>query len=153
VATCLESLVQVPVVGCAQGTIVLEEEILKKYHRIAVVGASANPERDSYKVASYLMECGYHVIPVNPNAQEILGKTSYPGLSSIPEKVEVVDIFRRPEEVVAIIDEAIQIGAKAVWMQEGIINEEAAARARGAGLLVVMDKCMREEHQHLAQNK
>ena len=129
----------------------LEEKILREYRRIAMVGASANPERDSYQVASYLMEHGYHVIPVNPNAQEILGKTSYPDLASIPEQVEVVNIFRRPEEVVPIVDEAIKIGAKVVWMQKGIINEEAAARAKDAGLLVVMDKCMHEEHEHLTQ--
>ena len=129
----------------------LEEKILNEYHTIAVVGASSNPERDSYKVASYLMEQGYHVIPVNPNAQEILGKTSYPDLSSIPEKVEVVNIFRRSEEVMTIVDEAIKIGARAVWMQKGIINEEAAARARDAGLLVVMDKCMHEEHAFYAK--
>lgn len=97
------------------------------------------------------MEHGYHVIPVNPNAQEVLGKTSYPNLSSVPEKVEVVDIFRRSEEVMPIVEEAIKIGAKAVWMQEGIINEEAAAKARAAGLLVVMDKCMFKEHQRLMQ--
>ena len=125
----------------------LEEKILTKYRCIAVIGASSNPERDSYKVASYLMEQGYHVIPVNPNAQEILGKTSYPDLSSIPEKVEVVDIFRRSEDVMPIVDEAIRIGARAVWMQKGIVNEEAAAKARDAGLLVVMNKCMHEEHE------
>ena len=98
------------------------------------------------------MEHGYEVIPVNPNVQEILGKTSYPDLSSIPEKVEVVDIFRKSGEVMPIVEEAIKIGAKAVWMQEGVINEEAAAKARDAGLLVVMDKCMLKEHQRLTQN-
>lgn len=98
------------------------------------------------------MEHGYKVIPVNPNVQEILGKTSYPDLSAIPEKVEVVDIFRKSGEVMPIVEEAIKIGAKAVWMQEGVINEEAAAKARDAGLLVVMDKCMLKEHQRLTQN-
>ena len=131
---------------------ILETKILNEYRTIAVVGASPNPERASYGVASYLMEQGYHVIPVNPNAREVLGKTSYPNLSSVPEKVGVVDIFRRSEEVVPIVEEAIKIGAKAVWMQEGIINEEAAARARAAGLLVVMDKCMFKEHHRLMQN-
>ncbi len=130
----------------------LEAKILNEYRTIAVVGASPNPKRPSHQVASYLMEHGYHVTPVNPNAQEILGKTSYPDLSSIPEKVEVVDIFRRSEKVMPIVDEAIKIGAKVVWMQEGIINEEAAAKAREAGLLVVMDKCMFKEHQRLTQN-
>ena len=132
--------------------IILETKILNEYRTIAVVGASPNPERASYGVASYLMEHGYHVIPVNPNAQEVLGKTSYPNLGSVPEKVEVVDIFRRSEEVMPIIEEAIKIGAQAVWMQEGIINEEAAAKARAAGLLVVMDRCMFKEHQRLMQN-
>ena len=127
----------------------LETKILNQYRIVAIVGVSPNPERPSYRVASYLMEHGYKVIPVNPNAQEILGKTSYPDLSSIPEKIEVVDIFRKSEEVVPIVEEAIKIGVKVVWMQEGVINEEAAAKARDAGLLVVMDKCMLKEHQRL----
>jgi len=126
-----------------------EETILKKYRTVAVVGASNNPERPSHGVARYLIEQGYNVIPVNPNEKEILGKTSYPDLSSVPEKVEVVDIFRRPEQVMPIVEEAIKIGAKAVWMQKGIVSEEAAAKAENAGLLVVMDRCIREEHQHL----
>ena len=128
----------------------VEDEILNNYRTIAIVGASTNPERPSCKVASYLTGHGYNVIPVNPSAQQILGKTAYPNLSSIPEKVDVVDIFRRPEEVMPVIDEAIKIGAKAVWMQEGISNDEAAARARDAGLLVVMNKCMRKEHMRLS---
>ena len=131
----------------------VEEKILKEYRTIAVVGASPNPERASYRIASYLIEHGYHVIPVNPNVQEVLGKTSYPDLSSIPEKVEVIDIFRHSEAVMPIVDEAIKIGAKAVWMQEGVINEEAASKARDAGLLVVMDKCMFKEHSHLTQKQ
>jgi predicted CoA-binding protein len=130
---------------------VVEREILNKCCSIAVVGASANPERPSYQVSSYLMEKGYQIYPVNPKAGEILGRLSYPDLSSIPEAVEVVNIFRRSEDVMPIVDEAIKIGAKAVWMQAGVINEAAAARARDAGLLVVMDKCIREEHQHLAE--
>jgi predicted CoA-binding protein len=129
----------------------LEAKILNEYRNVAVVGLSPKPERPSYRVASYLAEQGYNIIPVNPKAKEILGKTSYPDLSSIPEAVEVVDIFRRPEEVMPIVEEAIKIGAKAVWMQEGIINEAAAARAREAGLAVVMDKCMLKEHQRLAR--
>jgi len=129
----------------------LEKEILNRYRRVAIVGVSSNPERDSYKVASYLMEHGYNVIPVNPNAPEVLGRRSYPDLSSIPEKVEVVDIFRRPEDVMPIVEEAISIGAKVVWMQKGVINEQAAARGREAGLAVVMGKCMREEHEKLTQ--
>jgi predicted CoA-binding protein len=129
----------------------LEAKILKNYRTIAVVGASPKPERPSHIVASYLMEQGYNVVPVNPGARKVLGKTSYPDLRSIPGKIEVVDIFRPSEEVMPIVEEAIEIGAKAIWMQEGIINEEAAARARNAGLDVVMDKCMRKEHIRLAQ--
>jgi predicted CoA-binding protein len=127
----------------------VEAEILTEYCSIAVVGASANAERASYEVTRYLIEQGYQVYPVNPNAKRILGKTSYPDLGSIPEKVEVVDIFRRSEEVMPVVEAAIRIGAKAVWMQTGVINEGAAAKARDAGLLVVMDKCIREQHQHL----
>ena len=101
----------------------------------------------------YLSEHGYHVIPVNPNEREILGMTCYPNLSSIPEKVEVVGIFRRSEAVMPVVEEAIKIGAKAIWMQEGVINEEAAARAREAGLLVVMDNCMRKQHISLMRRR
>jgi predicted CoA-binding protein len=129
---------------------ILEARILSKYRSIAVVGASANPERPSYQIASYLIGEGYQVHPVNPNAREILGRPSYPSLSSIPEKVEVVNIFRRSEDVMPIVDEAIKIGARVVWMQTGVINEKAAAKARDAGLLVIMNKCILEEHQHLS---
>ena len=131
----------------------IENRILREFRNIAVVGLSANSERPSYRIASYLAEQGYNIIPVNPNIQEVLDKTSYPDLSSIPETVDVVEIFRRPEDVMPVVEEAIKIGAKAVWMQEGIVNEEAAARARGAGLLVVMDKCMFKEHQRLIQEQ
>lgn len=131
----------------------VENRILREFRNIAVVGLSANPERPSYRIASYLAEQGYNIIPVNPNTQEVLDKTSYPDLGSIPEKVDVVEIFRRPEDVMPVVEEAIKTGAKAVWMQEGIVNEEAAARARGAGLLVVMDKCMFKEHQRLIQEQ
>ena len=129
----------------------VEARILKEYRSVAVVGASANPERASYQVASYLMEHGYQIYPVNPNAREILGRPSYPDLNSIPERVEVIDIFRRAEDVMPIVGEAIKIGARAIWMQAGVANEEAAAKARDAGLLVVMDKCIREEHQRLTE--
>lgn len=124
----------------------LEYEILNKYRTVAIVGASPNPERPSNIVVRYLREQGYHVIPVNPQAPAVEGMTSYPNLLSIPGHVEVVDIFRSADEVIPIVDDAIKIGARVVWMQEGIINEEAAARAREAGLLVVMDKCMRKQH-------
>ena len=114
-----------------------------------MVGLSEKPDRPSYRVASYLKENGYKIIPVNPEAKEILGEICYPYLSSIPEPVDAVDIFRRAEEVPAIVEEAIKIGANAVWMQEGVINEQAATRAKEAGLLVVMDRCMFKEHQKL----
>ena len=129
----------------------LEEKILKDFHIVAVVGASTNPERASNRVFTYLSQEGYNVIPVNPNVEQISGMKCYPDLVSIPEEVEVVDIFRKSEDVLPIVEEAIKIGAKAVWMQEGVINEEAAARAQDAGLLVVMDKCMRKEHLRISQ--
>lgn len=122
------------------------EEILKNSRTMAVVGLSSNPERPSHIVAAYLKEKGYNIIPVNPGEKTVLGETSYPDLISIPGKVDVVDIFRRSEDVLPIVREAIKIGAKAVWMQEGIKNEDAAAAARQAGLKVVMNKCLRKEH-------
>jgi predicted CoA-binding protein len=129
----------------------IEDTILNGYRSVAVVGLSADPNRPSHKVASYLAQHGYEIIPVNPDAREILGRPSYPDLQSLPQSVEIVDIFRRSEEVMPIVDEAIKIGAKAVWMQEGVINEAAAARARDAGLLVVMNKCMLKEHRRLSK--
>ena len=126
-----------------------KEKILNSSRAIAVVGLSPRPDRPSHRVASYLKEQAYRVIPVNPKAKEILGEVCCPDLSSIPEAVDVVAIFRRSEEVPGITEEAIKIRAKALWMQEGVINEEAAAWAREAGLLVVMDKCMLKQHQRL----
>lgn len=131
----------------------IEEKVLREYRNVAVVGLSPDPEKASYGIAKYLAEHGYNIIPVNPNVQEILCRKSYPDLSSLHEKVEVVEIFRRSEYVIPIIEEAIKIGAKVVWMQEGIVNEEAAARAREAGLLVVMNKCMFKEHRRLIQEQ
>ena len=122
------------------------EDILRNSRTIAVVGLSADPERPSYVVASYLKEHGYKIIPVNPNEKTILRKKSYPDLASIPEKVDIVDIFRRSEDVPPIVREAIKIGAKTIWMQERVINKEAAAEARKAGLKVVMNKCLRKQH-------
>jgi predicted CoA-binding protein len=116
---------------------------------IAVVGISDNPERPSNFVAKFLEEHGYSIIPVNPNLTEWDGKKCYPDLLSIPAKVDVVDIFRRPEAIPPIVDEAIAIKAKAVWMQEGIVNEEAAVKAHEAGLEVVMDRCMKKEYLKL----
>ena len=130
-----------------------EEEILTSSRVVAVVGLSPKPDRPSYGVASYLQGKGYKIIPVNPGAEEILGVPSYPDLSSVPEPVDVVDIFRRSEDVPAIVEEAIKIGAKAVWMQEGVINDEAATRAEKAGLRVVMDRCMLKEHQKLQSGR
>ena len=127
----------------------VEEEILNTSRVIAVVGLSPKPDRPSNSVASYLKEKGYEIIPVNPKAKEILQETCYPDLGSITESIDVVDIFRRSEEVGPIVEKAIKIGAKSIWMQKGVINEEAATRAREAGLLVVMDKCMLIEHQQL----
>ena len=122
------------------------------YKTIAVVGISDNPERPSNSVAKFLEEHGYQIIPVNPNLAEWEGKKCYPDLLSIPVKVDVVDIFRRPEAVLPIVDEAIAIKAKAVWMQLGIINEEAAAKARKAGIEVVMDRCMKIEYNRLKES-
>ena len=124
-------------------------DILEKSKVIAVVGLSPKPERDSHEVAKYLQDQGYRIVPVNPRADTILGEKSYPDLASIPEKVDVVDIFRRSDDVPPVVDQAIDIGAKAVWMQLGIVNEGAAAKAREAGLGVVMDRCMLVEHRNL----
>ena len=125
------------------------KEILLSTKTIASVGLSSNPLKASYGVVAYLQARGYRIIPVNPTATEILGEKAYPDLSAIPEKVDVVQVFRRPEDVPPVVEEAIKIGAKVVWMQEGISNEEAAQAAREAGLQVVMDACMRATHQRL----
>jgi predicted CoA-binding protein len=127
----------------------LMKEILSSAHTIASVGMSPRPERESNVVGTYLKAHGYRVIPVNPTISEALGEKAYPDLASVPEKIDVVQIFRKPEDVPPVVEEAIKAGAKAVWMQEGIVNEEAAARARAAGLQVVMDACMRLSHQRL----
>jgi predicted CoA-binding protein len=125
------------------------DRILRESHVVAVVGLSDDPDRPSFEVAEYLQARGYRIIPVNPNASEILGERTYPDLQKIPDKVDVVGIFRRAEEVPSVVEQAIRIGAKAVWMQEGIVNEEAARQARAAGLLVIMDRCMRKETKRL----
>lgn len=125
------------------------KRILKDYKTIAVVGLSPKEDRPSHNVAKYLKSKGYRIIPVNPNANEVLGEVSYPDLKLIPENVDIVDIFRRSEDVPPVVDEAIAIGAKVVWMQEGIINNEAAERARKAGIEVIMDRCMLKEHMRL----
>jgi len=125
------------------------ENILKESHTVAVVGASPNPDRTSYHVFNYLCQHGYNAIPVNPTAIEVAGKKCYASLSAIPEKIDIVDVFRRSEEVLPVVEEAIKVGAKVVWMQEGVVNGEAEARALAAGLLVVMDHCIMKEHKRL----
>jgi len=124
------------------------KEILTSYKTIAVVGISNKPDRDSYIVAEYLLNQGYKIIPVNPNIDTVLGLKAYPDLISIPEDIEIVDIFRRPEFVDEIVDQAIEKRAKVVWMQLGVINESAAEKARKAGLKVVMNKCIKVEHMY-----
>ncbi|MEQ9617995.1 MAG: CoA-binding protein [Deltaproteobacteria bacterium] len=123
--------------------------ILRENDTIAVVGLSNNWHRPSYFAAKYLQEHGYRIIPVNPGQKEILGEKCYPSLLEIPEPVDVVDIFRRPRDVPPIVEQAIEIGAKVVWMQLGVINGEAAGKAREAGLEVVMNRCMKIEHGRL----
>ncbi len=122
------------------------QRILRRMRRVAIVGASANEVRPSFFVAYYLKRMGYDLTPVNPRYEEILGLPCYPSLSAIPNPPEVVDVFRRPEEVGEIVDEAVAIGAKALWLQFGVINEKEARRAGEAGLAVVMDRCMKIEH-------
>ena len=123
--------------------------ILTDYKRVAIVGLSADWSRPSNFVAKYLLEHGFEVIPVNPKYDEILGQRCYPDLAAIPTPVDIVDLFQRPERVPPFVDAAIDIGAKVVWMQLGIVHEEAAAKARAAGLEVVMDRCIKIEYARL----
>ena len=123
------------------------DEILTESRTIAVVGLSPDPTRDSHRVARYLKETGYRIVPVNPTVHEVLGEKSYPDLKAVPEPVDMVDIFRRSEDVPPVVEQAIQIGARYVWMQDGIVNEEAAAKARAAGIAVVMNNCVMREHR------
>ncbi len=122
------------------------EKILRECRRIAVVGLSSDAYRASYGVAHYMQQHGYRIIPVNPNESTVLGERAYASLADVPEKIDLVDIFRRSEQAGEHVDEAIQIGAKAVWLQEGVIDEAAATRAVDAGLMVVMDRCILKEH-------
>ncbi len=124
-------------------------ELLTKSKTIAIVGCSPKPERDSHQVAKYLKEHGYKIIPVRPAVKEILGEKCYPDLKSIPEPVDIVDIFRKPEAIPPICEEAVEIGAKAVWMQLGLASSKGAKIARDAGLQVVQSKCIKIEHQRL----
>ena len=126
-----------------------EQQIYEESRVIAIVGLSPNEDRPSHRVGGYLKNNGYVIIPVNPAAEKILEEKCYPDLASIAEAVDVVDIFRKSEDVLPIVQEAVRIGAKTVWMQEGVINEEAAEYARQAGLKVVMNRCMLKEHQRI----
>lgn len=121
--------------------------LLREARTIAVVGLSDNPLRPSHGVAAYLQSQGYRIIPVNPEIKGSLGEKAYPSLLDVPEKIDIVDIFRRPEFVEEIVDQAIQLKVPAVWMQEEIIHEKAAQKARAAGIFVVMDRCLLLEHR------
>jgi predicted CoA-binding protein len=125
-------------------------EILHSARTIAVVGLSHKRYRPSYGVSEYMQKAGYRIIPVNPRETEVLGERAYPDLESVPESIDIVDIFRRPEFVPDIVEAAIRKGAKVIWMQEGVIHEAAARRAEEAGLAVVMDRCILKDHRRLA---
>ena len=129
------------------------EQILTESRTIAVVGLSPRQERDSYQVAAYLQGQGYRIIPVNPNAQEVLGERAYPSLPSVPHHVDIVDVFRRVEAVPTIVDEAIQCDAQVVWMQRGITHGEAAQKARAHRMDVVMDRCIMVDHRALLRGE
>ena len=122
------------------------KDMLTKYRTVAVVGLSPDAGKPSHEVAAYLKRAGYRIVPVNPSCQEVLGERCYPTLADVPGEVEIVDVFRRSEFLPEIVEQAVAKGAKVVWMQEGVVNEEAAKRAREAGLEVVMDRCMLKEH-------
>jgi uncharacterized protein len=126
-------------------------DLLKNSRTIAVVGLSSNRIRPSYGVSEYMQGAGYHIIPINPQETEVLGEKAYPTLDAVTEKIDIVDIFRRPEFVPEIVDAAIRIGARAVWMQEGVVHDAAAAKARQAGLDVVMDRCILKEHRRMTR--
>jgi predicted CoA-binding protein len=124
-------------------------QLLVDTRTIAVVGASSNPERSSHGIMAKLLRVGYRVFPVNPQETEVLGQRAYPSLAAVPEKVDLVNVFRRPEHTPAIADEAVAIGARALWLQQGIVSEDAAERAERGGLLVVMDSCIGVMHSLL----
>lgn len=125
------------------------KRILGGTRTIAVVGMSAKPDRPSFRVAQFMRDHGYTVIPVNPAYDVVLGETCYPSLLEVPVAVDMVDCFRRPDAMLPIVDDAIRVGAKTLWMQLGVINQAAAARAEAAGLEVVMDRCVKIEHARL----
>jgi predicted CoA-binding protein len=120
--------------------------ILEKYKTLAVVGLSSKPSRPSYGVSAYMLTQGYRIVPVNPHEESVLGQKAYPSLDEVPEPVEVVLIFRRSEFVPEVVESAIRKGAKVIWMQEGVIHEEAAQRARAAGITVIQDRCILKAH-------
>jgi len=122
-------------------------DLLTSAKTIAVVGLSSSPLRPSYGVAAYLQQHGYRIIPVNPTINGALGEKAYPSLQDVPEPIDLIDVFRRPEHVDAIVDQAIALKVPALWLQETVVNEAAAARARQAGITVVMDKCILKEHR------
>jgi predicted CoA-binding protein len=122
-------------------------DLLTSAKTIAVVGLSSSPLRPSYGVAAYLQQHGYRIIPVNPTINGALGEKAYPSLSDVPDPIDLIDVFRRPEHVDAIVDQAIALKVPALWLQETVVNEAAAARARQAGITVVMDKCILKEHR------
>jgi predicted CoA-binding protein len=121
-------------------------DILKNYRTLAVVGLSSKPSRPSFGVSAYMLTQGYRIVPVNPQEESVLGQKAYPSLDEVPEPVEVVLIFRRSEFVPEVVESAIRKGARVVWMQEGVIHEEAAQRARAAGLTVIQDRCILKAH-------
>jgi uncharacterized protein len=122
------------------------KDLLEECQIVAVVGLSADEEKASHRVARYMQECGYRIIPVNPKVSSVLGEKAYPSLRDIPGKVDIVDIFRRAEDVPPLAEDAVAIGAKVLWLQEGIVNTTAAGTAEKAGLKVVMDRCIMKEH-------
>jgi len=124
-------------------------EVLRNSRTIAVVGLSSSRLRASYGVSQYLQSAGYRIIPVNPNEREVLGEKAYARLEDVPEKIDIVDVFRRSEFVPPVVDSAIRVGARAIWMQEGVYDEAAAERARAVGLFVIMDSCILKEHRRL----
>ena len=121
-------------------------ELLQSARKIAVVGLSSSPLRPSHGVAAYMQSNGYQIIPVNPEISNVLGEKAYPSLLDIPEKIDIVNIFRRSEHVPPIVDQAIQLKVAAIWMQEGVVHDQAAEKARRAGIFVVMDRCILKEH-------
>ncbi len=125
------------------------QSVLEKSQHVAVVGLSDKPSRPSYQVASYLQNRGYHIVPVNPRLRQALGEAAYPSLLEVPGEVDLVDVFRRPEEVDEVADQTVARGARVLWLQEGVVNLQAAERARKAGLVVVMDRCLFKEHRRL----